>query len=62
MSTKKQFINSGKGGTMALIRTIEPEKAEGKIKEIYGIIQEKAGVIPAPMQLASASPWMFDMF
>lgn len=47
---------------MALIQTIEPEKAEGKIKEIYDIMQEKAGVTPAPMQLASASPWMFDMF
>jgi alkylhydroperoxidase family enzyme len=62
MSTKKQLINNVKGGTMALIQTIEPEKAGGKIKEIYDIMQEKAGVIPAPMQLASASPWMFDMF
>lgn len=46
---------------MALIQTIEPEKAEGKIKEIYDFMQKNAGVIPAPLQLSSASPWMLDM-
>jgi len=46
---------------MALIQTIEPEKAEGKVKEIYDFAQKNAGMIPAPMQLASASPWMLDM-
>ncbi len=46
---------------MALIQTIEPDKAEGKVKEIYDFMQENAGVTPAPMQLASASPWMLDM-
>jgi len=50
-----------KGGTMALIQTIEPEKAEGKVKEIYDFMKENTGLIPAPMQLASASPWMLDM-
>jgi len=53
--------NSAKGGTMALIQTIEPDKAEGKVKEIYDFMKENAGVTPAPMQLASASPWMLDM-
>ena len=42
---------------MALIQTIEPEKAEGQAKEIYDFMMENAGVIPAPLQLASASPW-----
>jgi len=46
---------------MALIQTVEPEKAEGKVKEIYDFMQENAGVIPAPLQLSSASPWMLDM-
>jgi succinate dehydrogenase flavin-adding protein (antitoxin of CptAB toxin-antitoxin module) len=46
---------------MALIQTIEPNKAEGKAKEIYNFMQKNAGVIPAPLQLASASPWMLDM-
>jgi alkylhydroperoxidase family enzyme len=46
---------------MALIETVEPDKAEGKVKEIYDFMQENAGVIPAPLQLASASPWMLDM-
>ena len=46
---------------MALIQTVEPEKAEGRVKEIYDFMQKNAGVTPAPMQLASASPWMLDM-
>jgi alkylhydroperoxidase family enzyme len=46
---------------MALIQTVEPDKAEGKVKEIYDFMQENAGIIPAPLQLASASPWMLDM-
>jgi hypothetical protein len=46
---------------MALIQTVEPDKAEGKVKEIYDFMQENAGTIPAPLQLASASPWMLDM-
>jgi alkylhydroperoxidase family enzyme len=46
---------------MAIIQTVEPDKAEGKVKEIYDFMQENAGVIPAPLQLASASPWMLDM-
>ena len=46
---------------MALIETVEPQKAEGQVKEIYDFMQENAGVIPAPLQLASASPWMLGM-
>jgi len=45
---------------MALIQTVEPEKAEGQVKEIYDFMQKNAGVIPAPLQLASASPKMLD--
>ena len=47
---------------MALIQTIEPEKAEGQAKEIYDFMMENAGVIPAPLQLASASPWLLDNY
>ena len=46
---------------MALIQTVEPDKAEGQVKEIYDFMQKNAGVIPAPLQLASASTWMLDM-
>ncbi|NNL77276.1 MAG: hypothetical protein HKO68_13155 [Desulfobacterales bacterium] len=46
---------------MALIQTVEPNEAEGHVKEIYEFMQKNAGVIPAPLQLASASPWMLDM-
>lgn len=46
---------------MALIQTVDPEKAEGKVKEIYDFMQENVGLIPAPLQLASASPLMLDM-
>ena len=46
---------------MALIQTIEPDKAEGQVKEIYDFMQKNAGMIPAPLQLASASPQMLDV-
>ncbi len=46
---------------MTLIQTVNPEQAEGKAKEIYDFMQKNIGLIPAPLQLASASPWMLDM-
>jgi alkylhydroperoxidase family enzyme len=46
---------------MALIQTVSPEKAEGEVKEIYDTMQKNIGVIPDPLQLASASPWMLSM-
>jgi len=46
---------------MTLIQTVNPENAEGKAKEVYDTLQKTIGVIPAPLQLASASPWMLDM-
>ena len=46
---------------MALIQTVDPDKAEGQAKEIYDFMQKNAGVIPAPLQLSSASPWMLEM-
>ena len=45
---------------MALIQTVDPEKAEGQAKEIYDFMQQNVGVIPAPLQLARASPRMMD--
>jgi alkylhydroperoxidase family enzyme len=50
----------GKGEKMALIQTVDPDKAEGQVKEIYDFMQKNAGLIPAPLQLASASPKMLD--
>lgn len=46
---------------MTLIQTVDPENAEGKTKEIYDTMQNTIGMIPAPMQLASASPWMMGL-
>ena len=46
---------------MALIQTVSPEKAEGEVKEIYDTMQKNIGMIPDPLQLASASPWMLGM-
>jgi len=46
---------------MALIKTIDPGKAEGDVKEIYDALQKNIGVIPSPMELASASPWMMKV-
>jgi alkylhydroperoxidase family enzyme len=43
---------------MAIINTVKPEEATGEIKEIYDALQKTIGMIPAPMQLASASPYI----
>ena len=47
---------------MALIQLVEPDNATGQAKKIYDTMQELAGVIPAPLQLASASPNVLDAF
>lgn len=41
---------------MALIKTVSPEKAEGKIGEVYRVLQEKIGLVPKPFEMMSASP------
>ena len=46
---------------MTIIQTVGPETAEGEIKEMYDMMLANVGMIPAPMQLASASPGMFSM-
>jgi alkylhydroperoxidase family enzyme len=46
---------------MALIKTVKHEQAEGETKEAFDTLQAMIGVIPAPMQLASASPGMLSM-
>jgi hypothetical protein len=43
---------------MSLLKTVKPEEATGLVAEIYKPIQEMMGVVPAPMQLMSASPGM----
>jgi alkylhydroperoxidase family enzyme len=45
---------------MALIQTVDPEKAEGQVKEAFDTLQEAIGMVPAPMQLASASPVLLN--
>lgn len=45
---------------MAIIQTVSHEAAEGEIKEMYDMMMENVGMIPAPMELASASPGMFS--
>ncbi len=45
---------------MALINTVSPEQAEGKIKEAYDMFIENLGVIPKPLEMMSASPAIFD--
>ena len=47
---------------MALIQIVEPDEATGQTKEIYDTMLKNAGVIPAPLQMASASPWTLDLF
>jgi alkylhydroperoxidase family enzyme len=46
---------------MTLIQTVDPEKAEGQVKEVFDILQKTIGMVPAPMQLASASPGILNL-
>lgn len=46
---------------MALINTVPPEKAEGIIKEGYEMFMQRAGIIPRPMEMMSASPALFEL-
>ena len=46
---------------MALIQIVNPENAQGDAKEIYDTMQKNIGMVPAPMQLASASPWLMKI-
>lgn len=45
---------------MPLIKTIDPENAEGIIKEGYSMFMENIGIIPKPMEMMSASPALFE--
>ena len=47
---------------MAIIQTVSPEAAEGKIKEIYDMMIQNVGIVPSPLQLASASPGIFNLY
>ena len=44
---------------MPLIKTLSFEEAEGAVKEMYAFMQEKAGMIPKPLAMMSASPALF---
>lgn len=46
---------------MALIRTVKPEEAEGKIKEAYDGFLKTAGMVPKPFQMFSVSPEMLEL-
>jgi len=41
---------------MSFLRTVKPEEATGTVAEIYKPMQEALGLVPAPLQLLSASP------
>ena len=46
---------------MAIIQTVSPEKAEGETKKIYDMMLQNVGVVPTPLQLASASPALLNL-
>lgn len=45
---------------MALIRTVTPEQAEGRMKEAFDMFIGNLGVIPKPLLMMTASPAIFD--
>ena len=45
---------------MALIKTVAPDQAEGRMKEAYDMFIQNLGIIPKPLEMMSASPAIFD--
>jgi alkylhydroperoxidase family enzyme len=45
---------------MALIQTTPPEKAEGKLAELYAEVEQSFGMIPKSVQLLGVSPTLLD--
>lgn len=41
---------------MPIINTVPPEQAEGKVKDAYDIMMQRAGTIPKPFEMLSVSP------
>lgn len=46
---------------MGLIQPVDPQKAEGQIKEAFEFFEQTIGTIPTPMALSSASPGIFNI-
>lgn len=46
---------------MALIKTVSPEEATGKVKQVYDVMLEKARAIPKPFQMMSPSPALLEI-
>ncbi len=46
---------------MALIQTVSPDTAEGKVRELYDMMMEKARVIPKPFEMMSPSPELLSL-
>ncbi|MDA8231018.1 MAG: hypothetical protein M0006_06745 [Magnetospirillum sp.] len=43
---------------MPLIATQSPEAATGDVAEVYGQVKKRLGIVPTPIQLLSASPFL----
>ena len=41
---------------MSYLKTVSPEDATGQVAEVYKPVLEVVGMVPAPLQLISASP------
>ncbi len=46
---------------MSYLKTVSPEDATGQVAEVYNPVQEMWGMVPAPIQLLSASPNLLTM-
>jgi hypothetical protein len=46
---------------MGLIQTVDPQKAQGEMKEAFDFFEKTIGTIPTPMAMFSASPALFKM-
>ncbi len=47
---------------MALLKTVAPENAEGKVKKAYDFFNDMAGMVPLPIEMISTSPDLISIF
>ena len=48
------------GNNMALIQTTPPEKAEGKLAELYAEVEQLFGMVPNNVRMLGVSPEILD--
>jgi alkylhydroperoxidase family enzyme len=47
---------------MALVKTVPPDEAQGRVAEVYGLFRKGSGTHPQPLELLACSPGLFELY